>query len=156
MTEYTTTERQTVIDAPASAILPHIADFTKWVDWSPWEGADSALKRTYGGTQGEAGASYAWDGNRKAGAGDMTVVGVKPDVVNIDLHFTRPFDTQSTTTFRLVPAAGADGSTTVVWTMRSPKNVMSRIMGLFMNFDKMVGGDFEKGLAALKGIAERE
>ncbi|RKR74396.1 SRPBCC family protein [Frondihabitans australicus] len=151
MTEFSTIERRTVIDAPASAILPHIDDFTKWVAWSPWEGSDDDLKRTYGGTQGSVGATYAWDGNRKAGAGTMEVTARSSTGVDIALAFTRPWKSQSTALFRLDEQGGA---TTVTWTMRSPKNFQSRVMGIFMNMDKLVGGDFEKGLAKLKGVVE--
>jgi hypothetical protein len=151
MTEYSTIERRITIDADAARVLPHISDFTKWVTWSPWEGSDNQMQRTYGGTQGQVGATYSWDGNRKAGAGTMRVVSESTDGVDIALEFTRPFKSQSQALFRL-DEQGA--STTVTWTMRSPKNAMSRVMGLFMNMDKIVGADFEKGLAALKTIVE--
>lgn len=147
---HTTTVRSTVISAPASAILPYLTDFTTWVDWSPWE--KSGTKREYQGPQGEVGAFYGWDGDRKTGAGHMTVAKIAPTAVTIDLDFTRPFTTSSKVHFGLFET---DGATKVVWTMYSPKNVMSRIMGLFMNFDKMIGGNFETGLAKLKALVEK-
>jgi hypothetical protein len=153
MTEYSTIERRVVIDAPASAILPHISDFTRWVAWSPWEGADSEMKRTYGGTQGQVGATYAWSGNRKAGAGNMEVTRESESGVDIALVFTRPFRSWSQTLFTLDES---DGATTVTWTMRSPKTAVSRVMGVFMNMDKLVGGDFERGLAKLAAVVENE
>jgi hypothetical protein len=153
MTEYSTIERRVVIDAPASAILPHISDFTRWVAWSPWEGADSEMKRTYGGTQGQVGATYAWNGNRKAGAGNMEITRESESGVDIALVFTRPFRSWSQTLFTFDES---DGSTTVTWTMRSPKTAMSRVMGVFMSMDKLVGGDFERGLAKLAAVVENE
>ena len=48
-----------------------------------------------------------------------------------------------------------DGAgTKVTWAMDGPTNFMSKFMCIFVSMDKMVGGDFEKGLASLKRIAE--
>ncbi|MDR6574861.1 hypothetical protein J2X60_003529 [Curtobacterium sp. 320] len=152
MAATTTIERDVVIAAPASTILPHLADLHRWVEWSPWEGRDPDLHREYGGEPGAVGSTYAWKGNRKAGSGDMVVRRVEPHDVEIGLRFTAPFRSSNTTAFRLheVP----DG-TRVVWTMTSPVTVTSRIVGLFMNMEQFVGGDFEKGLARLKALVER-
>lgn len=154
MTDYTTIERSIVILAPADAILPHLNDFEKWPAWSPWEGQDDALKRTYTGTQGRTGAGYAWEGNRKAGAGTMVLTSTTPASAAVDLEFTRPFKSTSEVTFTLHETPGAAPATKVVWSMRSPKTTTSKIMGLVINMDKMLGGDFEKGLAALKSTVE--
>ncbi|WP_022905990.1 MULTISPECIES: SRPBCC family protein [unclassified Curtobacterium] len=152
MAATTTIERDVVIAAPASTILPHLVDLHRWVDWSPWEGRDPELHREYGGTLGAVGSTYAWKGNRKAGSGDMVVRRVTADEVEIGLRFTAPFASSSTTAFRLdeVP-----GGTRVVWTMTSPVTVMSRIVNLVMNMERFIGGDFEKGLAQLKVVVER-
>lgn len=149
--KFTTTERSTLIHAPAEVILALLTDFTEWPAWSPFDGIDPALQREYGGEQGSVGAHYAWHGNRKAGAGSMTVSAIAADGTDIDLQFTKPFKTESMVHFGL---AQSGESTTVVWTMYSPKNAVSRVMGIFMNFDTMIGGDFEKGLAKLKTLAE--
>ncbi|MGG7305870.1 SRPBCC family protein [Curtobacterium sp. AB451] len=152
MAATTTIERDVVIAAPTSTILPHLSDLHRWVDWSPWEGRDPELHREYGGTPGAVGSTYAWKGNRKAGSGDMVMRRVTADEVEIGLRFTAPFASSSTTAFRLdeVP-----GGTRVVWTMTSPVTVMSRIVNLVMNMERFIGGDFEKGLARLKVVVER-
>ncbi|ARC56686.1 hypothetical protein AS850_06310 [Frondihabitans sp. 762G35] len=151
MTEFSTVERSTVIAAPAASILPHLTDFSKWTAWSPWEGQDPEMKRSYAGTPGATGSTYAWNGNRKAGAGTMAVTHVDPHALDVDLHFTRPFKSTSAIRFDLEEA---DGSTTVVWSMRSPKTVQSRVMGVFLNMDTLIGTDFEKGLAKFKTVVE--
>ena len=151
MAATTTIERETVIAAPASAILPHLADLHRWVDWSPWEGQDPDLQRTYGGEPGTVGSTYAWKGNRKAGAGDMRVDRIAPHEVDIALRFTSPFKSTSRSAFRLDETPGV---TRLVWTMTSPVTVMTRVVGVFMNMDKLIGGDFERGLANLKRTVE--
>jgi hypothetical protein len=147
-----TIERSIVIAAPADTITPYLANLHRWVDWSPWEGQDPQLERTYGGEPGSVGSTYAWKGNRKAGAGDMTVTRIAPMEVDIDLRFTAPFRSTSACGFRLTEE---EGRTRVLWTMTSPRNLASRVMGVFIDMDKLIGGDFDKGLAKLQAAVER-
>lgn len=151
MTKSTIIERSATIEAPAAEITPYIADLRRWVDWSPWEGQDPNMKRTYAGAQGSVGASYAWSGNRKAGAGTMTVTRISPTDIDVDVNFTAPFKSASKVEYRLLETGT---STTLVWTMTGPQNFMARVMGIFVNMDKLIGTDFEKGLAKLKAAVE--
>ena len=153
MTDFSTVERSIVIQAEPGVILPWISDFTKWPAWSPWEQPGADLKRTYEGAPGSQGASYSWDGKGRAGAGTMRATTVSARDVGVALAFTRPFKSQSDVHFAL--STPAEGSTKVSWTMKSPKTTMSRIMGVVMNMDKMIGGDFDKGLASLKALVEK-
>jgi hypothetical protein len=148
----TTIERETVITARAAEITPYLADLHRWVEWSPWEGRDPALQRTYTGEPGTVGSTYTWKGNRKAGAGSMVVTRVDATEVDVDLRFTAPFRSSSAVAFRLDEL---EGGTRVVWSMTSPQNLMSRVMGVFVNMDEFLGGDFEQGLAKLKAVVER-
>ncbi|TDW31111.1 SRPBCC family protein [Cryobacterium psychrophilum] len=151
MTSYTTLERSTVIHASADSINPFVSDFSRWVVWSPWDGREPDLKRTYGGVQGTVGATYAWDGSGKAGAGTMTATAITPTAVDVELAFTRPFKSCSAVHFSLSEHSGA---TTVVWTMTIPKTVASRAFGVMMNMEKMIGSDLAKGLSSLKQVVE--
>lgn len=152
MAATTTIERERVIVAPAAAVLPNVADLHRWAAWSPWEGQDPALEREYGGEPGTVGSTYAWKGNRKAGAGSMRVTRVTSHEVDIDLRFTAPFRSTSACAFRLTETPTG---TRVVWTMTSPRTLSSRLIGLVMNMDRLIGGDFEKGLARLATVSER-
>ncbi|KTR09704.1 SRPBCC family protein [Curtobacterium luteum] len=143
-----TVERHEHVAAPPAAVLPHLADLSRWQGWSPWEGADPDLHREYAGEPGSVGATYAWSGNRKAGAGSMRVTEVTPDGVVVALEFTKPFRSSSVSRFVLVPSAGG---TDVTWRMESPRTVMTRIFPL----EKLVGPDFEKGLRQLRAVVER-
>jgi hypothetical protein len=140
--------RSIVIDAPPSAISPLITDFKEWVRWSPWEGLDPDLERTYTG-EGE-GAHYAWSGNKQAGQGSMTMTGITPERVAIDLVFEKPFKASNKIVFELVPRGD---QTEVVWTMAGERNLAFAVMGKLF-FDKAIQKDFDKGLASLKAAAE--
>ena len=144
-------ERRQLIAAPPAAIRERIVDFRRWQAWSPWEELDPQLQRSYSGAESGVGAVYEWRGNRKAGQGRMEITEDADDHVTIDLRFLKPFKSTSTTTFSF---RAADRGTDTAWTMRGPKTLMTRVMGLFTSMDKMVGPDFEKGLAALKADAE--
>ena len=144
-------ERSAVIAAPPAAVYPHLADFRAWNEWSPWAKLDPAMTEEFGGTDATVGATYSWSGNSKVGQGKMTLTGLEPDTrVEIRLDFIEPFASTSDTTFTLVPEG--DG-TRVVWEMDGPMNYLSKVMCLFVSMDKMVGGDFEKGLAALDRVS---
>ena len=147
--------RSVVIAAPAPAIHERINDFHRWVDWSPWEGIDPSLQRTYTGPDAGVGASYAWVGNRKVGQGQMTITESQPNRLGLDLQFLKPFKANNTTVFAFAPSGNDGNSTELTWTMTGPKTFMSKIMGIFMSMDKLVGKDFEKGLASLKQVCER-
>lgn len=139
--------RSAVIPAPAEEIYPLVVSFREWLNWSPWEGLDPAMKRTYSGPVEGVGATYAWQGNRKAGAGTMEIVeATEPSRIVLRLEFSKPMKAVNPTLFTFVP----DGSgTRVTWTMTGESKGLSRVFMMFMNMDKMVGGDFDKGLKQL-------
>lgn len=153
MTDTYTVERSATVRAPAGRVFEQIVDFHRWPAWSPWEDIDPAMSRDYSGAESGVGAAYSWSGNRKAGAGRMEIVrAVDGERVDIDLRFVKPFKARNDTSFVLSPQA--DGSTLVRWTMTGRKTAATKVMGLFTSMDKMIGPDFEKGLARLKQAAE--
>jgi hypothetical protein len=144
--------RSATIAAPAAAVFPEINDFHRWTAWSPWEKLDPAMKRTFEGAAAGEGAVYVWEGNSDVGSGRMTITGSRPaEAIIIRLEFFKPMPGVCPTEFTFRPEGG---STRVTWTMSGTNNYLSKIVCLFMNMDKMIGGDFEKGLAELKRIAE--
>ena len=145
-------ERATQIGAPPADVFAHIVDLHKWEAWSPWAAIDPSMTTTYVGEPGSVGSSYHWTGNRRVGEGKMTVTEVDaPARVAIDLQFIKPFKSQSIAEL-LVDGAGDDSM--VTWRMTGKHTRMTKIMGIFRSMDKMVGPDFEKGLASLKSVAE--
>jgi hypothetical protein len=144
-------QRTGVIDAPPERIHPLLDDLRRWAEWSPWEKLDPEMKRTFSGAASGRGAAYAWDGNKKAGAGRMEITGSSPERVTIQLDFTRPFEAHNITTFTLQPRGGR---TEVVWSMDGPQPFMNKVMCVFIDMDKLIGKDFEAGLASLKALAE--
>ncbi|MGH8443666.1 MAG: SRPBCC family protein [Solimonas sp.] len=145
-------ERRIVIAAPPEQIYPLIEDFHRWPTWSPYEKKDPAMKRDFSGAATGQGAVYAWDGDRNIGSGRMEITGVSaPNKIVIQLDFFKPFKASNVAEFSIVPR---DGGSEVSWAMYGPAPFMSKLMGLFFDMDKMVGTDFEAGLASLKAAAE--
>lgn len=149
-------ERTAIMNAPGEKIFPLIADFRQWLNWSPWEGRDPALKRTYSGAERGKGAIYAWEGNKNVGSGRMEILEANassssPSKIAIKLDFLKPFEAHNTAEFTL---KGNGNATQVNWAMYGPSPFMSKVMGIFMNMDQLIGKDFEKGLANLKSVSE--
>lgn len=145
-------ERSTTIAAAPDAVYPHLADFHQWAAWSPWEHLDPSMKASYSGAESGVGAVYDWTGNDKVGQGRMTVTdATPPSHVGIKLEFLKPFTATNQCTFTLAPEGSG---TKVTWAMDGTNNFVAKAFGLMMNMDKTVGGDFERGLASLKTVAE--
>jgi len=146
-------QRSASIQAPPEKIYPMLADFRQWPAWSPWEKLDPEMKRTLGGPASGPGATYAWQGSSKVGAGRMEIKEVTaPAQVRIQLNFIKPFEGHNVTDFAIVPRGD---TTEVTWLMRGPAPFVSKLMGVFVDMDKMIGKDFETGLANLKAAAEK-
>ena len=145
-------ERSTSIKAPPEKVFALINDFHQWGAWSPWEKMDADLKRDYSGAASGVGTVYGWEG-KKTGVGRMEILESSPSSnIKIKLDFMKPFEADNTAEFSLQ----AKGDTTDVnWAMYGPSNYMTKLMGVFMSMDKMVGKDFEAGLANMKAAAEK-
>lgn len=144
-------KRSAVISAPAERVYNLLSDFRNWSSWSPWEKLDSAMKKATSGAASGKGAVYQWEGNKKAGKGRMEITeATAPSRVVIKLDFEKPFRATNRTEFTLVPRGDA---TNVTWTMEGHRPFLMRILGVFFNMDKMIGKDFEEGLANLQSIA---
>jgi hypothetical protein len=146
-------QRSVSIKAPPEIIFAFINDFNRWDAWSPWEKKDPAMKRTFGATASGTGAVYSWEGNKNVGHGSMEIVESTPSsLVRITLDFLKPFEAHNIAEFALA----AQGDTTnVTWAMYGPANFIAKLIGVFVSMDRMVGKDFEAGLANLKAVAEK-
>ena len=145
--------RIATIKAPPERIFSLINDFHQWGAWSPYEHKDPAMNRSYSGAESGKGAVYAWDGNKNVGSGRMEILEADtPTKIRIKLDFLKPFEAHNTAEFTMQPHGGA---TNIVWAMTGPAPFMSKLMQVFMSFDKMIGKDFEAGLTGLKSLAEK-
>lgn len=148
-----TVERSATIDAPPAFVYDQIANFHNWTNWSPWEGIDPDLERTYSGAESGTGAVYGWSGNRKAGQGRMEITdATKPSRVQIDLVFEKPWKARNDTLFTIAPEGSGSR---VTWSMTGKRTLMTKAMGIFKSMDKFLGPDFESGLARMKASAEK-
>jgi uncharacterized protein YndB with AHSA1/START domain len=148
-----TVTRTATIKAPPEKIIGYLNDFHQWPAWSPWEKLDPNMKRTFEGPVSGQGAVYGWSGNDEVGQGRMEITeNAPPSKVAIKLDFIKPFKSTNQTAFTLQPQG--DG-TLVTWTMTGPSEFITKLMGVFVSMDKMIGKDFEKGLSQLKAVAEK-
>ncbi len=145
-------QRTVTINAPAEKIAPHIADFHQWGTWSPYERLDPAMQRSFSGAPTGKGSIYEWSGNSDVGQGRMEILDAAPDKVSIKLDFHKPMEASNIAEFVLQPKGDA---TDVTWAMYGPMPFISKVMCVFFDMDKMIGPDFEKGLAALKTVSEQ-
>jgi hypothetical protein len=146
-----TVERSITVNAPSHLVHGLVEDFHQWTAWSPWEDIDPALQRTYLGPDSGVGARYEWSGNRKAGAGSMEITASTPERIEIALEFLKPFKASNTTRFAFEPSGSG---TSVRWQMSGEQKGLMGLFGRFISMDRMIGADFEKGLARLKAVAE--
>ena len=144
--------RSATISAPAPAVFAQVNDFHKWEAWNPWGKIDPAMKQSYEGAPAGTGAIYTWAGNNEVGEGRMTIIENRPsELIRVKLEFFKPFAATNTAEFTFKPEAN---QTVVTWSMFGENNFMAKAIHLFINMDKMIGGQFEKGLASMKSIVE--
>jgi hypothetical protein len=149
--EYRVT-RSARMAAPPAAVFPHLNDLKKFNVWNPWMKLDPGVQTTFSGAAAGIGASMAWAGNKNIGEGRMTVSESRPDaLVRYDMEFIAPFAATAVAELALTP----DGNGTVVtWSMTGQNTFMGKAMSLVMNMDRMMGGQFENGLASLRSLVE--
>jgi hypothetical protein len=146
--------RSAQIQAAPERIFPLINDLPAWQTWSPYEKKDPDMQRSFTGPTAGVGAKYAWAGDRNIGEGRMEIIdSTAPSKVTIRLEFLKPFQHIARADFTLQP--DSSGATIVTWAMTGPANLMSKVMSVFFDFDKMIGRDFEAGLADLKSLTEK-
>jgi Polyketide cyclase / dehydrase and lipid transport len=144
--------RSTTVAAPPAAVFAQVNDFHRWEAWNPWGKIDPAMKQTYQGAPAGTGAIYTWTGNKEVGEGRMTLTESRPnDLIRIKLEFFKPFAATNTAEFAFKPEGN---QTLVTWSMRGDNNFIAKAIHLFISMDKMVGGQFEEGLASMKSVVE--
>jgi hypothetical protein len=144
--------RSASISAPAPAVFAQVNDFHNWEAWSPWAKLDPAAKVIFEGPPAGKGAIFRWAGNKDVGEGSMTITDSRPsDLVRIKLEFLKPFEATNTAEFTFKPEGNR---TAVTWSMEGKNNFIAKAVCLFMNMEKMVGGQFEEGLASMKSVVE--
>jgi hypothetical protein len=146
-------ERSTVIKCPRNDVFNYVRLHSKRGEWNPWDEKDPNMKKEFEGVDGAVGSSYRWDGNKDVGSGIQTIKSmVENERIDSELQFLKPW--KSTSDAYLILEDAENGTTNVRWGINGKNKVPMNIMMLFMNFDKMIGTDFDQGLNKLKGILE--
>ena len=145
-------ERSSVMNAPAAVVFAEVNDLQRWGAWSPWAKMDPTCLYSFEGPQAGVGSTASWNGNSKVGAGNMTITESRPnEFIALKMNFLKPFKGEATCDFTF---SETDEQTRVTWAMHGKNNFLGKVMSVVMNCDKMVGGQYEKGLANLKQIVE--
>jgi uncharacterized protein YndB with AHSA1/START domain len=144
--------RSTTIAADPARVHSLINDFHAWTTWSPWEDLDPELSRDYSGPDTGVGARYAWQGNRKAGQGSMEITESTPERIVLRLLFLKPWKADNRVDFTLTPVG--DAGTQVTWRMTGSNSGLQAVFSKLFNMERLVGKDFDRGLARLKAAAE--
>jgi len=143
--------RSIIIKAPKEAVFEQMVKFKNWTNWSPWYKMDSTMNITYSGTDGQPGSGYKWLGGEKTGAGEMKNLSVNGTAMNFSISFIEPHSGKAQ---GILQAADTAGATKATWTFDIHNEFPMNAMGVFMNMDKMLGGDFESGLSNMKKYVE--
>jgi uncharacterized protein YndB with AHSA1/START domain len=144
--------RSADIAAPPAKLHALISDLRQFNVWNPFLRQDPKAQLTYEGAASGVGSAYRWQGE-KSGAGRMEVIeSAAPKSVAMKLDFSKPFEAQNRVDFTIEPQG--TGSR-VTWAMSGPSPFISKLMSVFFSMDKMVGGEFDNGLANLKALAEK-
>lgn len=144
-------ERSIIVAAPPEKVLPLLNDLRAWQTWSPWAKKDPHAKSEFSGAATGVGSAFAWDGDKNVGKGRMEIVEATERQVAYKLDFEKPFEGHNRAEISLEPTGNG---TTVRWVMTGPDPLIAKVMCSFFDRDKMVGRDFEQGLASIKAIAE--
>jgi uncharacterized protein YndB with AHSA1/START domain len=145
-------ERSVTASAPVEAVWEQVSGLERWAAWMPWNDLDPAMTKTLTGPKTGVGSAYAWSGNDKVGRGKMEIIAAVPnESVTCRLEFLAPMHDVATTAIGL--KAGA-GGTVVSWSMEGELGFIGKAMGFVASMDKMIGKDFDTGLARIKNRAE--
>lgn len=148
-----TIARSISIQATPEEIFPHINNSKKANDWMPWKDIDKEVMMVEMGPEEGIGSGSKWDSKGQMGTGQAVVVESIPNQkVVTQLTYTKPMAMTQLATVSLSGNEG--GGTTVRWEVTGENSFMARLMCIFMNMDKVVGEQFEKGLTNLKNIVE--
>lgn len=146
-------ERTAMIKATPGKIFPFLNDFHKGQEWSPYEKKDPAMKRTFSGASSGKGSVYQFEGNKEVGTGRLEIIeSTPPSRVVISLDMRKPFEGRSVIEYTLEPRGD---SANFMWAIHGPNSYLAKVMGIFVSMDKMMGKDFEAGIANLKAIVEK-
>jgi uncharacterized protein YndB with AHSA1/START domain len=144
--------RSATIAAPPARIFAIITDFREWPKWSPWQKLDPAMTQTLSGSPSGRGAVQEWTGNAKAGAGRTEITGVvENERVTLQLDMIRPMRARNEVIYTLEPVAGG---TRMTWAMTGTQSLPAKVFATVVDFDRLVGKDFEAGLENLKKLVE--
>jgi hypothetical protein len=145
--------RSTTIHSTPTVVFEQVNNLRKWDSWSPWAKLDPNAKSTFEGPESGTGAVMGWAGNNQVGEGRMTITESRSnEFIQFQLEFLKPFETTNMSEFQF--QAEGTNQTVVIWSMSGKNNLLAKAFSLFMDCEKMLGPQFDQGLAQLKAVSE--
>lgn len=145
----TEVERSIYVNGNQQDLYAFLLDFSNYQQWQPVAELDSALESRIEGPRGEGG-KYFWSGNELVGSGSLEIIKADPfRFIEMRVLYTEPWDVEASYLFRLSPEKNG---TKVTWRYEAKNAFLSRISLLFMDMDKLLGAELEKGLEQMRTL----
>jgi hypothetical protein len=147
--------REIIINKPKAAVFDYLKLLRNQNKWSVWGSLDPDMRMIYSGKDGTKGFISAWESdNKNVGKGEQEILKiVDGERLDYEMRFLKPF--KSTSWAHITLTAINENQTKVFWGFNGKMNFPANLMLVFMNMEKMIGKDFEKGLLKLKTILEK-
>jgi len=147
--------REITIDKPKQEVFDYIKYLKNQNNYSKWATMDPDMKKTYRGTDGTVGFVSAWESKKDdVGVGEQEIKKItEGERIDWELRFKVPFE--ATENAYMTTEAVTETQTLVKWGFDGHMAYPMNLMLLFMDFEKMIGGDLETGLKNLKGVLEK-
>ena len=114
---------------------------------------DSNMVMTFEGPEAGVGSKVSWKGNAQAGEGSMTITqSLEPNNIVYEMNFVKPLPGIATSEITFAPQGS--NATNVIWAMYGENNFAGKVMSVFIDCEKMMAGQFDKGLNSLKTVVE--
>ena len=148
-------QRQIEINKPHTEVFSYLKFLKNQDNFSVWAARDPNMKKEFRGTDGTIGFVSAWDStNEEVGKGEQEIKKItENERIDYELRFLKPFE--STEQAYFTTEATSENSTVVTWGFNGKMPYPMNLMLLFLDFDEMLGKDFDSGLSKLKAILEK-
>lgn len=148
-----TTTRELEVFANADVIFPFINNVKKSYQWMPWADGDPGIEIQFSGPEEGVGSTSSWNGKQMGVGTSVVVESITNQVVRTQLDYTKPFEMHQLAEVSLTPTSRG---TLVKWSATGHANFFFRLLRVFIDLDKIVGEQFDKGLSRLKVLAENQ
>lgn len=148
--------RSVEIERPKTEVADYVLRLNNQQIYSVWYKMDPKIKTTTSGEDGTVGFITRWSSsNDDVGKGEQEITKIIDGVgFDSELRFKEPMEVTSQASIRTNALSATRSS--VSWSIRGETPYPFNVLSLFVDMDKQLGPDLEKGLKNLKTILESE